>query len=676
MPIKIKCPKCQKGLNVPDSLVGKRAACPGCKHVLTIPASAAAAAPGRPAASPAAPSGPAPVKGPPPARPTAKPAPRPAKAGDPPAKSSQPSEPASESPPEDVEKFAASLLNDESNGAPEKPPEYVEFVCPMCDEPVKMNVDMAGKQAPCPLCKRIVKVPMPASSKKEGWRAAPTRPAGARVDTEPAPEGAWSATDRKIVSREALEEADAIPVKRDPVSARQWIARGMVGTAVLALLGLGIFFVLGWLGGRKQKDLLEKAMNAVSGKKKTLAGPEAGIVHLAAGRYHLNRKERDCIRPEKGDAGAWNQFSAARGDLTAPDKMTAECDAVLIELALAQLDMGGSGKAVEEREKLSWQDTIKEVVRTVQAIRLPEAKLPPEGRSEAVRQLTRKLIEMGQPALVEDLARQIGDGPISLAVAGVEMYRAGKKETARKLFDQVMTYYKRDGAPAKGADGGKKAEPVLPALTMDVVALAYALGEEKTLPTVTEATQKNLRLMAEAVAPVLNGSAEDARQKVEKLPTAALRLEGLTAIADLATDESETRKTAEQAVGLIGSELRDQPVSPWVLVRLVRVGLKAGLSEASLLDSAVSRIHAESQLANWARLQVFRVQLGRETGKADEALLNSVEASTLSQRLARVDLARHNTRKDSGTIGAIEKWDESVRPFGYIGAALGLQGEK
>src|SRR5260370_22594562 len=46
MPIKFKCPNpnCQKILNVKDHLAGKRAPCPACKQVLTIPAPVAAPA--------------------------------------------------------------------------------------------------------------------------------------------------------------------------------------------------------------------------------------------------------------------------------------------------------------------------------------------------------------------------------------------------------------------------------------------------------------------------------------------------------------------------------------------------------------------------------------------------------------------------------------------------------
>src|SRR5439155_27210232 len=38
MPISIKCPECGRKLNAPDSAAGRRARCPQCKAVVTLPA--------------------------------------------------------------------------------------------------------------------------------------------------------------------------------------------------------------------------------------------------------------------------------------------------------------------------------------------------------------------------------------------------------------------------------------------------------------------------------------------------------------------------------------------------------------------------------------------------------------------------------------------------------------
>src|SRR5262245_48936354 len=196
MAIKIKCPSCQKVLNVKDSMAGKRGACPNCKFMLSIPAAAPPAS--APPSTPAAPS-----------RPPAAPPPSP---------------PPPAAPPEDTESVIAAMLGDEKKNGPVETPKTVEFNCPMCDEPVKMGVAMAAKQVPCPECRRVIKVPLPKQPDKIDWRQAHNRPAGARADNQPAPEGAWGTTvSRGIVSQESLEEAGALAEDSRPVTVRQWI---------------------------------------------------------------------------------------------------------------------------------------------------------------------------------------------------------------------------------------------------------------------------------------------------------------------------------------------------------------------------------------------------------------------------------------------------------------------
>jgi hypothetical protein len=545
----------------------------------------------------------------------------------------------------------------------------------MCDERVKMDAAATGKQAPCPLCKRIIKVPHLVSPKKQDWRSAAARPTGAKVD-QPELEGAWgSTTNRSVVSGEALEEADAIPVKRERLTVRQWVARGMFAAAILLLLGGGTMALLGWLGGKKQKNLLDKAMASVSGKDPALKGPRAGIVHLAAGNYHIQRQERDCVVDDKVGGGARGQLRLAKEKFVSPEGATAERDALLIAVALVQLDMGGIGKAVEERARLGWPDTIKEVVRTVQGIRQPEGKAQPEARVEAVRQLSRKLIELGKDQYVEELAQQIGDGPVSLAAAGVELYHAGKEEAATRLCKQVLTFFKREATPAKPPAGQKKQEPPLPPLTLDIMILAELLGPEKRLPPATEPRQKKIEQMGKAVAAGVKGSIEEAQQKIQKLSTPALQMEALVAIADLTIDDSKAKPLLEQALQLFREKLGNQPLSPWTLARLVRVGLGFGVDPKEL-QVVAQRIPSETKLEGWVQFLIFRHYLAHESGKVDDSEANKVDPESLSHGLARVELARHNARKDKGTIAEIDNWSESLQPYGWIGAALGLQGEK
>src|SRR5688500_14588127 len=105
MTIAFKCPHCKKPLRVKPELAGKRGACPACKKPIVIPA------------------------------PVGKPA--------------------------DVDEFAAAALIEAAAAKEEVVAKPVKFTCSWCDEPVEVAAELAGKQTPCPACKRIVKVPLP-----------------------------------------------------------------------------------------------------------------------------------------------------------------------------------------------------------------------------------------------------------------------------------------------------------------------------------------------------------------------------------------------------------------------------------------------------------------------------------------------------------------------------------
>src|SRR5262249_42659782 len=116
MSIRFNCPHCKKVLKVKDELAGKQAKCPACQHVLSIPAAERALA--------------------------------------------------------DVESLAASVLDDAPKAPPKSATESttIDFVCMYCDETIKIGLELAGKQAPCPSCRRIVKVPLPKKEEPKDWR--------------------------------------------------------------------------------------------------------------------------------------------------------------------------------------------------------------------------------------------------------------------------------------------------------------------------------------------------------------------------------------------------------------------------------------------------------------------------------------------------------------------------
>lgn len=622
MPIKFKCPNpsCRKTLSVKDQLAGKKAACPACKKVLTIPA------------APAAPASTLPTTAAVPETATA--------------------------PAADAEALAASFLADEPKAAPTEEPKTIDFACPYCDEALHLDAELAGRQAPCPECRRIIKVPQLIKQQKADWRnTASALPTGARRDTEPAPEGAWGSTSKTVVSGDALAEAGALPSqRREPVTVGRWILRGTLAASAVGVLVIGTLLVMSWLGGKRQEKMLARAMAGLSGKEPKVTGEAAAVIHLAAGQFHLRRNEKDSIKPDKGDRGAWNQFGAARNRLAAAG--TPECDALLIELALAQLDMAGDPTEVGEGKRMTWPNAVKEAGQTLLAVREPQQ------RDEGLRLVTRKLIARGQSPLARDLARQLGGGPEQFAVLGLEYFRAGQKEDAEKVLEEIRPRLK----PQKDPNG----KPLPLPLSADVVTLLVALGHDNEVPAPKEAALKAVVTVGKAAGLAWLGQVGAASKLVARADS-LVRLEALVAAADAPGEEGLVKPLAEEAVGLAETRGADTPLPGWLLARLVREGLHAGVSEDRLLKLA-QKLAAGDKMRGWVQLPIFRARLAAAEDKAEESLLDLVAKGTLANAEARVELARHNTLKDANTDKAVEGWEESLRPFGYAGVALGLQG--
>src|SRR5262249_48748862 len=115
----------------------------------------------------------------------------------------------------------------------------VEFTCPYCDAQLRLPGDQAGRNAPCPECKRGVKVPHLAKTGPRDWRKPEpqTGPTGAK---QAASDGTWGSQAAPAkVSRQALLDAKAIPIEREKWTLLQRIKRGTAAVVVFALIGGG-----------------------------------------------------------------------------------------------------------------------------------------------------------------------------------------------------------------------------------------------------------------------------------------------------------------------------------------------------------------------------------------------------------------------------------------------------
>src|SRR5438128_9799607 len=132
MAISFSCPQCGKGYKVKDELAGKTVPCKECAEPIRIP----------------------------------------------------PAAPVPSIPEPELESLVKAALVEPAPTADSGPTE-IEFECPNCIEKVKLDAKFAGKQAPCPSCKRIVRVPKLTDAQMRNWRATDYRPTLAKPEDDP-----------------------------------------------------------------------------------------------------------------------------------------------------------------------------------------------------------------------------------------------------------------------------------------------------------------------------------------------------------------------------------------------------------------------------------------------------------------------------------------------------------
>jgi hypothetical protein len=638
MPIKLECPNCHRKLSVADAMAGKRGRCPACREFLTIPGAASAPTPAQPQSSkanPAAPRAPAPA-GPPPL-------PAPKGDGLPPPSGT------------DLEAEAAAALVDRQQ--PQAAPTILKFECEYCFEPVQLPADMAGKRAPCPSCRRIIKVPEPAKDKKDWRSAAAGVPSAAKLADGPPPEGAWDTRATSRVSEEALEEAGVLPDKTPGLTWGQKITRGVL---LAAVCGLGIWGALTlanwWQAGKEQRALKKGLDFAASKDAPSQASPEA----LAA----LYGAALDFYARTGNPSQAQEQFNKGFGLLAADPAGGMERDLALIDLAQRAVQLGGSVDEVGTGGRLSWDEVQKDVIAALKAVQ------DPVSRQEGLRLLGRELIERKQTKYASPLPGRVFTVPAEQlegqARLLLELHRAGGKAEVETAAHQVI-------------DSFQARQPARPSYSPSILALALLLEKEKELAPVKEEEARS-ELIGKAEGEALQNKWEDARKRIGAEPSPGLRLQALVGLAAIALDKGQgDSKDLDKALelakeGQIRVNKKDVGEISWAQKRLVDLGLKAGRPEDSL--QPVADAIAEPSLRGRAQLALLRSRLAHSSQPADEKLLETVDPNTVASALAHLALIQHNVRRGAAWEKTVQSWQEPNRAFGFVGAALGLQGKK
>jgi hypothetical protein len=590
MTIRFRCPNpaCKKVLGVPDHLAGKKANCPACKKSFRIP--------GRKGVS----------------TPTAAPA--------------------------NVEDLAAAAFADEpalSAAAASEKPRTISLECPYCAEQVEFPLEMGGKQAQCPNpeCRRIVKVPMPAEEKKADWRSAGRDGLmGTKESVQRVLEAQEAANIKHgVVSGEALREAGAVPSREAPLTTGQriglWVRRGLVAAVVLGV-GVGIWFwwsnyqnneeraglldkVEPWLDAKKRKELPAEAL-------KKLTPPMAADLARGLGEFYV----RDREDPKQSIEKARRYF---QGAAPPPNRVpTLEWEIRLTDTALSQIQLAGTDEQVQDKERLSWPDTQKEIARTLNRIVSLDGKL------------------------------------LALREVGGELLKRNKGEVAVALATEA-------------AGGGKGAGPLVGAQVALLLALTRTDQAAKLLPPPKAGVSPDLATrLGYAEGWARTGDFTKARQLAGEKGPANDRAHAFLAVATAALQADkmdELDASLKKARDALTEERKGAQKHPLLLWQAARLAAWSSDPEQA---KQLSALIADADLRARAELELLHRHL-KDNRPADPKALNK-KTPTYSQALE--DVARSRTTQ--GQRAQVEQQAEQMeerqfRPFLFLGIALGEQ---
>ena len=659
MPIRVKCEKCKKTLSVKDHLAGKKIKCPVCQNVVAVPAAPPPKAPA-PSAVPASKPAPPPAAKKPAAsaKPGATTIPAPGKMksnGTPIAadmvKSNGTPAPEPEMielPPENIEAEAASAFADEpaDPAAEDGAPKTIDFKCSWCDEELHLPVELAGKQAPCPNpeCRRIIKVPLLKVEEKKDWRKMDRRgPAAAVINQPEQLENAWGTEEATRARQDSLAKAGAVDVPaKKPTGALGWLRIGFfAGTAVVVL---AMLYVAGNQLIRKSQQHhavkeIEDLVNENDPKIKNHLLRAEG--HRTLALLHMHESAGNAEKARRHLLGALSLVESESSDNKNP---AVNEQLFRIDIALAQVELGGDGDDVLRKNKLEWKDVRDELANTFGKIDGPEVQVI------ALREIGGRLLQKKQAGLAIGLAAALSNSEI----------------------------------PGKN-----------PAPFRQQIAMLCAMPdhEEKLSKIVKKPDPATLKELQDAHARV--GYAEGLACKDDYINALAIaqipgppkdKLEaclGVAAIARQRKNKDETAKFVKVALSLV-KEVKE-PSSSWPWQQLQLVKLAACTEDAEAIKDIVKSLPAPFKLR--AQLEIFLALCEKSSGEVSADTLQEIEAidkEGITLALAWMALAQHNARQGAsrarnrsifedhvGSVTLPNEIIEMIRPMVDIGSYLG-----
>jgi hypothetical protein len=524
---------------------------------------------------------------------------------------------------------------------------------------------MAGKNAPCGECRRILKVPLRVKADAKDWRTVAAKPALARQDTNQL-EGAWGVGQAQAVSVEALKGAD-IGGGDDEAEPSGWVKRIAIVAGTLAIVG---FIAVGVLWGinRRQRGKLERAMETALAyadpkhdpkSKYPKVKPEpSGLLLTLAAKHALSTNKPTEAR---------DYLLAARSRFKGP---TAEEHAALIDVACGLVDLAGTSEQIVQGKRL---DFVKSVQKDVSATLMPLMTVSGDDgrdlRSYAFRRLTRHLVAADQikaPIAIANYTVPPGDRSEIIAVIGLELLALSRRDAA--------------------LDMAKAATVTTAADASSLIALWMALSDANAPEDVKKQATDGIKKVAPPgkdtgmTAAQRIGSAEGfARQgnpeKGRQLAAGAKAGDKLRARVALAAAASDTKPgdvtDLDECLKMLDGEMKGASPAPWLMMRLVEICTKVNRLDAA---SRAAAAMGDAGLRAWGQYEALQARLKATDQPAPPDWAKEVGTpDRLAHALALTAVARHNARISGGdgVFRDAEKWDkEELRPFGFAGVAL------
>jgi hypothetical protein len=430
--------------------------------------------------------------------------------------------------------------------------------------------------------------------------------------------------------------------------------------------------------GEAQDDrLVTDALKEFAEAAEKPQGPlSAAVLEMAAAEYFLRKPE-----PQLKDAHA--HLTRARSELQkdAGRAAAAERNALLGELALATVALGGTDEEVRAEKRFKWmpdlpgtrQLRINEKVNSVHTeLRQTLDLLRPadfDFKAAVTRRLTRELVRRGQAELAAGIPVMLFTEPEQAeakAIIALEIYRLDRgSDKARQIADEL-----------KGLLGGGTAgRSPLPASAQT---LWLVLGTDKA-PTVVTPPGGGEVLEGTRVAytglHLLQDRPAEALALVGRPGPPTGQLRALVVYAEWAPDPGPAFPTALGVIAAAAVKKETLPQS--AVLRLVQLAAEAGKAEDA---KALADTITDDGLKSWARADAVRLRLGprSQEPRVDEGVAELPDTPAklrVGHAWARLAVARHNARvENSRDTKPVDGWPAgTIRPFGLVGIALGVQ---